>query len=566
MPSLTINSMPVKVEEGTKLLPAIEKAGVKVPTLCHHKALTPYGACRLCVVEVHVPGRAPVVQAACSYPALDGISVLTHSDRVVRARRIVAELLLARSPESEAMKRVAAELGVHDTRIAKKSDDCIYCGLCVRMCEERMGRTAIGFSGRGPRKKLEPPFGKHNPVCWTCGACDFICPTGKKVSALTTPYAPLPIPNPHNFGLDGRPAVSILYPQAVPNKAVIDPAHCIHLNYDDCGICKEVCEAKAIDFEQKEQTRELKVGSIVLSPGYEIFDARLQKDLGYGRFENVLSALEFERILSASGPFAGRVLRPHDQKEPKRIAFIQCVGSRDAERDYCSSVCCMYATKEAIIAKEHLGEHLACDIFFMDLRAFSKGFEQYYKRAQELGVRYIRCRVPTVEELPGTKNLTIQYLAEDDKKVSQEYDLVVLSVGMQPPKEVAALAAKFGVELNKFNFCQTSLFAPDRNHPERDLRSGAVRGAQGHPGNRHAVLSGRGPGAFPFEGRSGQPDHAQGLPAGARGRGRGTPHRNFCLPLRNEHRRSGQRPRRGGVCADAAQRGVRGKQSLHLRQ
>jgi heterodisulfide reductase subunit A len=452
--------MPVDVEEGTKLLPAIEKAGVKVPTLCHHKALTPYGACRLCVVEVQNPGRPTTVQAACSYPALDGINVLTHTDRVVRARRIVAELLLARSPESEAVKRVAAELGVRETRIQKKNDDCIYCGLCVRMCQERMGRTAIGFSGRGPRKKLEPPFGKHNPVCWTCGACDFICPTGKKVSFLTSAHAPLPISNPHNLGLDTRPAVSILYPQAVPNKAVIDPAHCIRLNYDDCGICKEVCEAKAIDFEQKEKTRELKVGSIILSPGYEIFDARLKKELGYGRFENVLSALEFERILSASGPFSGRVLRPHDQKEPKRIAFIQCVGSRDAERDYCSSVCCMYATKEAIIAKEHLDNGLECDIFFMDLRAFSKGFEQYYKRAQELGVRYIRCRVPTVEEIPGTKNLTIQYLAEDDKKVSQEYDLVVLSVGMQPPKEVAALAAKFGVELNKFNFCRTSLFAP----------------------------------------------------------------------------------------------------------
>ncbi|MGA3325567.1 MAG: FAD-dependent oxidoreductase [Terriglobia bacterium] len=466
MPSLTINSTPVEVEEGTKLLPAIEKAGVKVPTLCHHKALTPYGACRLCVVEVHAPGRPPSVQAACSYPALDGISVLTHTDRVVRARRIVAELLLARSPESEAVKRVAAELGVRDTRIRKKHDDCIYCGLCVRMCQERMGRTAIGFSGRGPRKKLEPPFGKHNPVCWTCGACDFICPTGKKVSALTTPYAPLPIPNPHNLGLDTRPAVSILYPQAVPNKAVIDPQHCIHLNYDDCGICKEVCEAKAIDFEQKEQTRELKVGSIILSPGYEIFDARIKKELGYGRFENVLTALEFERILSASGPFSGRVLRPHDKQEPKRIAFIQCVGSRDAERDYCSSVCCMYATKEAIIAKEHLGEDLACDIFFMDLRAFSKGFEQYYQRAKDLGVRYIRCRVPKVEEIPGTKNLTIQYLAEDERKVSQEYDLVVLSVGMQPPKEVAALAAKFGVELNQFNFCRTSLFGPSESTRE----------------------------------------------------------------------------------------------------
>ena len=238
------------------------------------------------------------------------------------------------------------------------------------------------------------------------------------------------------MGLDQRPAVSILYPQVVPNKAVIDPEHCVHLNYDDCGICQEVCEAKAIDYEQKEETRELKVGAIVLSPGYEIFDARIKKELGYGRFANVITALEFERILSASGPYSGRVLRPYDQQEPKRIAFIQCVGSRDFERDYCSSVCCMYATKEAIIAKEHLGEDLACDIFFMDLRAFSKGFEQYYRRAKELGVRYIRCRVPSGRGDPRDQEPTIQYLAEDDRKVSQEYDLVVLSVGMQPPKEV----------------------------------------------------------------------------------------------------------------------------------
>jgi heterodisulfide reductase subunit A-like polyferredoxin len=246
-----------------------------------------------------------------------------------------------------------------------------------------------------------------------------------------------------------------------PEQAIAEAKRCLACGICcDCHLCETACQAKAIDYEQKEQTLERKVGAIILSPGYEIFDPRIKKELGYGRFENALTALEFERILSASGPFSGHVLRPHDHKEPKRIAFIQCVGSRDAERDYCSSVCCMYATKEAIIAKEHLGQGLACDIFFMDLRAFSKGFEQYYQRAKDLGVKYIRCRVPRVEEIPGTKSLTIQYLAEDDRKVSQEYDLVVLSVGMQPPREVAALAAKFGVELNQFNFCRTSLFAP----------------------------------------------------------------------------------------------------------
>src|SRR5208283_3140395 len=196
----------------------------------------------------------------------------------------------------------------------------------------------------------------------------------------------------------------------------------------DCHLCETACQAKAIDYEQKEQMLERKVGAIILSPGYEIFDPRIKKELGYARFENVLTALEFERVLSASGPFSGHVLRPHDRKEPKRIAFIQCVGSRDTERDYCSSVCCMYATKEAIIAKEHLGQDLACDIFFMDMRAFSKGFEQYYQRAKDLGVRYIRSRVPTVKELAETKYLTLEYLAEDDRKVSAEYDLVVLSV------------------------------------------------------------------------------------------------------------------------------------------
>src|SRR3990172_8876215 len=250
MISLTINNQQVEVREDIHLLEAIEGLGIKVPTLCNHKALTPYGACRLCIVEIHTPGRAPVVQASCSYPALEGINVFTDTDRVTRARKIVAELLLARCPDSEVIRRLASELGVHETRIKKKYDDCVYCGLCVRMCQERMGRSAIGFTGRGPRKKLEPPFGKHNEMCWTCGACNFICPVGKRVMDLTSKNALIPIPNAYNLGLNERPAVSIYYPQAVPNKPLIDKDSCIHLNYDACGICEKVCEAKAINYEQ----------------------------------------------------------------------------------------------------------------------------------------------------------------------------------------------------------------------------------------------------------------------------------------------------------------------------
>jgi len=455
-----INEKKVEVEEGTKLINAIEKAGFSVPTLCYNKALSPYGACRLCVVEVKTPGRAPTLQASCSYPVHEGLEVLTDTERVKKARKIVAELLLARCPDSDVIKAIAYAHGVEEPRINKKNDDCIYCGLCVRMCEERMGRSAIGFTGRGPRKKLEPPFGKHNEMCWTCGACNFICPVGKKVTVLTTAKPFIPIPNTFNMGLDSRPSIFILYPQAVPNKAMIDKNTCLHLNYGVCGICKEVCPAGAINYEDKEKKIELNVGAIIVAPGYEIFDARLKEEYGYGKYPNVVSALEFERILSASGPYSGEVLRPADKKHPKRIAFIQCVGSRDNERDYCSAVCCMFATKEAIIAKEHAGHDLECDIYYMDVRAYSKGFEAYYESAKKQGVRYIRCRPAKIEEVPETKNLIVHYLEEGDKKASQEYDMVVLSVGMLPPKQAKELAQRLGIQLNEFNFCRTSVFAP----------------------------------------------------------------------------------------------------------
>ncbi|MCK5573731.1 MAG: (2Fe-2S)-binding protein, partial [Bacteroidetes bacterium] len=329
MSVLTINGSKSDFPEGRTLLECIQSAGIRIPTLCHHSVLAPYGACRLCLVEVKQDGGSSSIQASCSYPALDGLSIFTDTERVTRARKIVAELLLARCPDSENIQRIAAELGVEEPRITKKYDDCIYCGLCERICSERMGRMAVGFSGRGSRKKIEPPFGKHNEMCWACGACDFICPVGKKVSDVTSIHVPTPISNPYNLGLDHKSAIHILYPQAVPNTPAIEKDRCIHLNYKACKICDDVCEARAIDYEQHEETIELNVGAIVLSPGFELFDPARKEELGYGRFPNVITSLEFERILSASGPFSGNVLRPYDKKTPKRIAFIQCVGSRD---------------------------------------------------------------------------------------------------------------------------------------------------------------------------------------------------------------------------------------------
>ncbi len=459
MIKLTINGNEHEFPEGKTLLECIEAIGLKVPTLCYHKALRPYGACRLCLVEISQNGRSKI-ETACTYPAKNNLSIQTNSERVIKARKAMIELQLALCPDSKAIQQIAEEYGVKETRLRKKNEDCFLCGLCVRMCEERMGINAIGFSYRGSKRLVGPPFDAHSDVCQVCGTCAFICPTERiKLDEISKSEA-IPILDEYNERLNKRSAAYISYPQAVPNKAAIDDRYCVHMLKGECRICEQVCEADAINYEQEEEQIKLNVGAVVLAPGFELFDAKAKEDLGYERYPNVVSSIEFERIMSTTGPHLGHILRPSDDKEPKTIGFIQCVGSRDCERDYCSSVCCMYATKEAIIAKEHISGELKCDIFFMDLRAYSKGFDEYYQKGKELGIEYIRCRPPVIEEIPETHNLVVTYIDEKDRKTTREYDMVVLSVGMDPPKNVKEIAEKFGIELNEYNFCKTNTFTP----------------------------------------------------------------------------------------------------------
>ena len=467
MISLTINDKKIEVEKGATVLQAAQKLGIKIPILCYHKALLPYGACRLCLVEIK-EGNRTRIQTSCTYPATQNLIVYTDTEKVIKTRKIIAELLLARCPEVKAVQDVANELGIKETRFKKKDNDCILCGLCVRVCKERMGQSVISFVNRGINREVKTPYGISSEVCQVCGACAFICSTGKIKFPEKFEYSsrkPRPIPYEYNEGLISRPAIFIPYPQAVPNKATIDEKFCVRKLKNDCGICKEFCEAGAIDYEQKEEKLKINVGGIILSPGYELFDANSKKELGYDRFENVITGLEFERILSASGPYSGKVLRLSDKKLPKRIAFIQCVGSRDCDNVYCSSICCMYATKEAIIAKEHEHE-VEPTIFFNDLRAFGKGFDAYYERAKKEGVRYIKCRPSSIKEVPATKNLKIQYIDDDGKTKIEEFNLVVLSTGLVPPEKIKELKEKFGIELNKHGFCKTEIFKPVETNKE----------------------------------------------------------------------------------------------------
>jgi heterodisulfide reductase subunit A-like polyferredoxin len=238
----------------------------------------------------------------------------------------------------------------------------------------------------------------------------------------------------------------------------------------NCGICSEcmqcvaACQAKAIDHSQQPETLNLNVGSVVLAPGFRAFNPGDYEKFRYASHPNVVTSLEFERILSAGGPYAGHLIRLSDHKEPKKIAWMQCVGSRDlnqCDKGYCSAVCCMYAVKQAMIAKEHSKEPLDIAIFFMDMRTHGKEFEKYYWRAQdELGVRFIRSRVHSIEPVPATDDLAVKYWSEDGSLNTESFDMVVLSIGMVVPQDTVEMAKKLGVELSPNNFVDASCFDP----------------------------------------------------------------------------------------------------------
>ncbi len=232
----------------------------------------------------------------------------------------------------------------------------------------------------------------------------------------------------------------------------------------ECYQCVEACLANAVKHDDKPVERTIEVGSVILSPGFKPFNPSVYETYAYAKHPNVLTAIEFERILSASGPTMGHLVRPLDHKEPRKIAWLQCIGSRDinhCDHPYCSAVCCMYAIKQAVIAKEHASQELDTAIFFMDMRTHGKDFERFYIRAQEEhGVRFIRSRVHSVDILPGSQDLQLSYVNEDGELVQEVFDMVILSVGLEISKDVQELASKLGITLDKYGFCSSNPFSP----------------------------------------------------------------------------------------------------------
>ncbi len=285
--------------------------------------------------------------------------------------------------------------------------------------------------------------------CIACGTCAEKCPA-KTVDDF-------------NEGLAKRKAIYVPYAQAVPLKYAIDADRCIYFKKGKCKACEKFCPTDAIKFDDTEKTHTLNVGSVIVTAGFQTFDPARLDNYQYAKLKNVITSMELERLLSAGGPTGGHVTRPSDGAEPKKIAWLQCVGSRDLNRcdnEYCSSVCCMYAIKESVIAKEHLGADFEPTIFFMDMRTHGKDFERYYNRAKAQGVRFIRSRVHTIYEIDESGTLTLSYVTEEGERIEETFDMAVLSVGMEASGSAVELAQTLGIELNSHKFVKTDDFTP----------------------------------------------------------------------------------------------------------
>ncbi len=260
-------------------------------------------------------------------------------------------------------------------------------------------------------------------ACTACGDCADVCP--------------VVIPDEYQQGFSSRRAIYIPFPQAVPSTYTLDIDNCLGTNPIACGKCAEACDKDCINYDASDIVRELEVGSIVVATGMQPYDPTEMDEYGYTRFENVITSMEFERLICAGGPVEGHFVRPTDRKRPKSVAFIQCVGSRSLNRGvpYCSNICCMNTVKDTLLLHDHYPD-LQSKVFYMDIRAFGKGFEDLYRRSKEAGVQYIRGLPGEVEEDPVTRNLHL--IAENTltgKIEHHQVDMVVLAVGLVPNKD-----------------------------------------------------------------------------------------------------------------------------------
>jgi heterodisulfide reductase subunit A len=296
-----------------------------------------------------------------------------------------------------------------------------------------------GSRGNFKAKVLKKARYVDENKCTGCGECLEKCPTKE-------------LPNTWEQNLTTRRAIYMQFMQAVPRVAVIDPENCRFLLEGKCGVCKKVCKREAIDYEQKDVEMEFNVAAVVVATGFDVWDPTPSTEYGYGKFSNVFTAMEYERIINAAGPTHGHIQRRSDGHEPATMAYIQCVGSRNLKtgHPYCCSVCCMHSTKESMLAREHI-ETIKSTIFYKDMRACAKGFNEYVERnKKDYGVEYINSDA-TVQGQKENGNPIVSFDVAG-KSQQREFDMVVLATTLVPAKGNVELAKKLGIELDEFQF------------------------------------------------------------------------------------------------------------------
>jgi heterodisulfide reductase subunit A len=454
MVKVNIDGKQLEVFEDTSILKAAEKAGIWIPTMCHCDYIEPYGVCRLCSVEV-VKGRRSRIVTACNYPVREGMTVRTNSERVKWIRKIVMELMLSRWPNVKAVTDMAEQIGVTKPRFEslekdEAEDACILCGMCVNVCKDLVGANVLGFSKMGIEREVVLPFDEGSEKCITCGACAYVCPTGHiKMVSLEQERGAV-----QDWYLGSKTAIYVPTMQAVPRVPTIDEESCINMQTGGCKACQTYCEPGAINYEMKDEEVEIEVGQILITTGYQTFDLTKMPQYGYGRLDNVYSSLDFEHMCNSTGPTGG-IVQCKDGSEPRAVGIIHCIGSRDENHHkYCSRVCCMYALKFAHLIKDRTKAEVYQ--FYIDMRAFGKGYEEFYKRLLDEGVNMIRGKVAEVTEckVNGSKPF-LQVKCEDTligKFREIPLDMVILCPAIEAQHDASNMKKIFSISQSPDKF------------------------------------------------------------------------------------------------------------------